>query len=138
MVRAEPVLEKVHVVVVAQFFQRLHVLLPVRVDRALIVFVTHVREHVALQHLCQAQAESPIIHGFEDRVGVLVGIRLDLDDVHVLQQPVDKEWQCHAGDFLRQVVGDVGVPRPDILDRLARAVEVQLLAVAVHQLLHHL
>ena len=42
--RAEPVLEEVGVFFVAQFLQRLHMLLPGRIDRALIIFATHVRE----------------------------------------------------------------------------------------------
>ena len=76
--------------------RRLHLRLPGGVDGALVVLVGDVGQHVALEHLRQAQREPAVVHGLEDGVGVLVGVRLDRDQVDVLQQPVDEERAAAA------------------------------------------
>ena len=78
-----------------------------------------------LEHLGEAQRQPAVVHGLEDRVCVFVGVRLDLDEVHALAEPVDEVGQRAAGDLLREVVADVVEAADDVLHRLAGAGRIE-------------
>ena len=68
----EPVLEEVHVFVITDALEELHVSFPRGVDLSLIGLETDVGEHVPLQHLGETQGQSTIVHRLEDRVGIFI------------------------------------------------------------------
>jgi hypothetical protein len=77
---AEPVLEEVDVRLVAQLLQGLHVPLPRGVHLALIALVANVASTYPFSISEQAQERPRSFIVSEYRVGVLVRVRLDLDD----------------------------------------------------------
>src|SRR3990172_1919004 len=50
--------------------------------------ILNVRKKVALEHLGRVQGQPAVVHGFEDRVGILVGVGGNLHEVDVFDKPI--------------------------------------------------
>ena len=79
-----------------------------------------IREQVALQHVRGRQRQPAVVHGLEDRVGVVVGVGGDLDEVHVLDEPVGEVRQCRTHEVLGKDVFKFSIAREDVGNRLRR------------------
>jgi hypothetical protein len=66
--------------------------------------------------------EPTVVHGLENRVRVGVGVGGDLDEVHVLDEPVGEVRKRIAGELLRHVVFDVLEAVEDVDDRFRLAI----------------
>ena len=97
---AQPRLDAVGVLVLADLVQLADALAPARAGGGPLAVVVDVGEQVALEHVRRAEREPAVVHGLEDRVGVVVGVGGDLDEVHVLDQPVDEVRQRVAAQLL--------------------------------------
>ena len=81
------------------------------------------------------QGLAPVVHGLEDRVGVVVVVGRDLDQSHLGHQPVDEVRQRVAELPRPSLWLDVPVSRVHRLDRLVLAVRVE--GFALEQRLDH-
>ena len=97
---------------------------PEVIDRDATTLV-HVGQQVALEHVGGAEREAPVVHGLEDRVGVVVRVCGDLDDMDVLREPVDEVGKRLLCQFGGKILLDVLVAGEEVLDgfRLVRWVE---------------
>jgi hypothetical protein len=67
------------------------------------------------------QGETTIIHGLENGVGVVVGVRGDLDQMNIFDQPVHKVRQRLTQQILGKMVLDVGVASENVRNRCPSA-----------------
>ena len=92
--------------------------------------VGDVGEQVALEHVRGREREPAVVHGLEDRVGVVVRVGGDLDEVDVLDQPVHEVRKRGALELLGEELLDVGVPGDDVRDATpTRSASGELLAL---------
>lgn len=87
-----------------------------------------VGQQVAFEHVRGTEREPAIIHRLEDRVGVVVGVGGDLDQMDILQQPVDEVRKGGLAQLLGEVGLQVVVALHEVLHRLGTVGHVEGLA----------
>ena len=115
---AQPRLDAVGVLVLAELAEGLDALLPDTARARAPVGVADIREQVTLEHVGGRERQPAVVHGLEDRVGVAIGVGRDLDQVDVLHQPVHEVRQRRALELVREQVFDVAVAGEDVGDGL--------------------
>lgn len=68
---AQPGLEAIRLDLLAGVVELPDAIAPAIVGGRALLLV-HVREQVAFEHVCRAEGQAPVVHGLEDRVGVVV------------------------------------------------------------------
>ena len=67
---------------------------PDAIDSFAVLLTRDVGKHVALEHVRWRASDRPtVVHGLKDRVGIVVGVSSDFDNMDVIEQPIDKVWQ---------------------------------------------
>ena len=70
---------------------------------------------VCLHHLSAVKAQSPIVHRQEDRMGFILGWRIDLKKQDFFLQPVNEILQCLTLKLIREEVRNILIPIHHVL-----------------------
>jgi len=89
----------------------------------------HACEQIALQHVGRAQREATVIHRLKDLVGVVVRVRRDLDQVHILDQPVGEIGEGVLTELLRERLLEVLVSGVQVLNGLRPVCRIECLTI---------
>ena len=73
---------------------------------------------VSLHHLSAIQAQASIVHGQENRMGLILGRRIDLKEQDFFLQPVYEILQCLALKLIREEVCNILIPVHHVLRAL--------------------
>ena len=120
---SQPGLEAVGLDLLACLVELADAITPACVGACALGGVVDVGEQVALEHVGRAQRQPAVVHRLEDRVGVVVGVRGDLDEMDVLKQPVDEVRQRRLVDLIiGKCVFEIAVPLVEVLNRLDRPI----------------
>jgi hypothetical protein len=58
-------------------------------------------QQIALEHVYWSQLQATVVHRLEDRVGVVVAVSGDLNDLNAVLQPIDEVRQRITLELLR-------------------------------------